>query len=162
MAKETSLTPEGHDALVAELHSLENEKRAEIGERLRIAKEFGDISENSEYDDAKNEQEFVESRIAEIKQIIANATIIDAPKRSSKVNFGSTVTVSYDGKEETYTIVGAAEVNYFEGKISNESPVGSALIGAKKGDLVEVCGPTGVKTVFEVLKISNSSNKASK
>jgi len=157
MAKEMVLTPEGRDALIEELRYLENDKRAEIGERIRVAREFGDISENSEYDDAKNEQAFLENRIAEINQILANATIVDAPKRSGKVNIGSAVTVAYDGQEETYTIVGAAEVDYFEGKISNESPVGKALIGAKKGDIVEVTGPTGVKTTFEVIKISNKA-----
>ncbi|MGI6221731.1 MAG: transcription elongation factor GreA [Coriobacteriales bacterium] len=156
MAKEMVLTPEGRDELVEELHYLENEKRAEIGERIRIAREFGDISENSEFDDAKNEQAVLENRIAEINQILSNATIIDAPKRSSKVNVGSTVTVESNGKEQVYTIVGAAEVDFFNGRISNESPVGAALIGAKKGDVVEVVGPTGVKTEFTVLKISSS------
>ena len=155
MAKEMVLTPEGRDALIEELHSLENEKRAEIGERIRVAREFGDITENSEYDDAKNEQAVLESRIAEINQILANAVIVDAPKRSSKVNVGSNVTVKVNGEEKVYTIVGAAEVDFFNGKISNESPVGSALIGAKKGDVVEVTGPTGLVTTFEIVKISN-------
>ena len=160
MAKEMVLTPEGRDELLEELHYLENEKRAEIGERIRIAREFGDISENSEFDDAKNDQAFLESRIAEINQILSNATIISTPQRSNKVNVGSTVTVESNGKEQVYTIVGAAEVDFFSGRISNESPVGIALIGAKKGDVVEVVGPTGVKTEFKVLKISKGSKKA--
>ena len=159
MPKEMVLTPEGRDELLEELHYLENEKRAEIGERIRIAREFGDISENSEFDDAKNDQAFLESRIAEINQILANATIIE-PTRSNKVNVGCTVTVESNGKEQVYTIVGAAEVDFFSGRISNESPVGAALIGAKKGDVVEVVGPTGVKTEFKVLKISKGSKKA--
>ena len=159
MAKEMVLTPEGRDELLEELHYLENEKRAEIGERIRVAREFGDISENSEFDDAKNDQAFLESRIAEINQILASATIIE-PTRSNKVNVGCTVTVESNGKEQVYTIVGAAEVDFFSGRISNESPVGAALIGAKKGDIVEVVGPTGVTTEFKVLKISKGSKKA--
>lgn len=154
MAKEMVLTAEGREELIRELHYLENEKRAEIGERIRIAREFGDISENSEFDDAKNEQAFMESRIAEINQILSNASVVDAPKRSNKVNIGSTVTVQANGQEHVYTIVGSAEVDFFNGKISNESPVGSALIGAKKGDVVEVTGPTGVVTEFKIIKIS--------
>lgn len=151
------LTTEGRDDLLKELDYLENDKRAEIGERIRIAREFGDISENSEFDDAKNEQAFLENRIAEIKQILANASIVDTPKRSSKVNIGSTVTVEVNGAEQTYTIVGGAEVDFFNGKISNESPVGAALIGHKKGEVVEVTGPTGEVNEFKILKISNSS-----
>ncbi len=157
MAKEMVLTSEGRDELIKELDYLENDKRAEIGERIRVAREFGDISENSEFDDAKNEQAFLENRIAEIKQILANASIVDTPKRSSKVNIGSTVTVEVGGNEQTYTIVGAAEVDFFSGKISNESPVGSALIGHKKGDVVEVNGPTGEKNEFTIVKISSAS-----
>ncbi len=164
MAKEMVLTSEGRDELIKELEYLENDKRAEIGERIRIAREFGDISENSEFDDAKNEQAFLENRIAEIKQILASASIVDTPKRSSKVNIGSTVTVEVGKKEQVYTIVGAAEVDFFNGKISNESPVGSALIGHKKGDVVEVTGPTGEVNNFTIVKISNATKgaKASK
>ncbi len=157
MAKEMVLTAEGREELIKELHYLENEKRAEIGERIRIARDFGDISENSEYDDAKNDQVFLESRIAEINQILANASVVDAPKRSNKVGIGSTVTVEVNGEKHVYTIVGAAEVDFFNGKISNESPVGSALIGAKKGDIVEAVGPTGQKTEFKIVKISRDS-----
>ena len=159
MAKEMVLTPEGRDALVEELRILENDKRAEIGERIRVAREFGDISENSEYDDAKNEQAMLENRIAEINQILSNAVIVDAPKRTGRVNVGSVVTVRSNGEESVYTIVGAAEVDFFKGKISNESPVGAALIGAKKGDVVEVVGPTGTKTTFEVVKVGSKPAK---
>lgn len=156
-ANDMVLTSEGRDDLLKELDYLENDKRAEIGERIRIAREFGDISENSEFDDAKNEQAFLENRIAEIKQILASAVIVDTPKRSSKINVGSTVTVEVNGTEQTYTIVGGAEVDFFNGKISNESPVGEALMGHKKGDEVEVTGPTGETNVFKILKISSSS-----
>ena len=130
------LTQEGKDKLEEELHFLETEKRAEIGERIKVAREFGDISENSEYDDAKNEQGMMEARIAEISRILSEATVVNTPKRSSKVNIGSTVTVDMGGRERVFTIVGGAESDVAAGKISNESPVGAALLGHKKGDLV--------------------------
>lgn len=98
------LTEEGKKKLEEELHYLENEKRAEIGERIKVAREFGDISENSEYDDAKNEQGMMEARIAEISRILSEATVVNAPKRSSKVNIGSTVTVDMNGRERVFTI----------------------------------------------------------
>lgn len=149
------LTPEGKEKLEEELHFLENEKRAEIGERIRVAREFGDISENSEYDDAKNEQGMMEARIAEITHILSEATVVNTPKRSSKVNIGSTVTVEMNGKERVFTIVGAAESDVASGKISNESPVGAALLGAKKGDEVETTGPTGKSIVMTITKIEH-------
>ena len=149
------LTPEGREKLEEELHYLETEKRAEIGERIKVAREFGDISENSEYDDAKNEQGMVEARIAEITHILSEATVVNTPKRSNKVNIGSTVTVNMGGKERVFTIVGGAESNVAEGKISNESPVGSALIGHKKGDQIETTGPTGRLIQMEILKIEH-------
>lgn len=147
------LTQEGRDKLEEELHYLETEKRAEIGERIKVAREFGDISENSEYDDAKNEQGMVEARIAEITRILSEATVVNTPKRSSKVNIGSAVTVEMNGRERVFTIVGAAESDVAVGKISNESPVGSALLGRKKGDSVKTVGPTGKKIEMTILKI---------
>ena len=149
------LTQEGREKLEEELHYLENEKRAEVGERIRVAREFGDISENSEYDDAKNEQGMVEARIAEITHILSEATVVSAPKRSNKVNIGSTVTVDMGGNQRTFTIVGAAESDVANGKISNESPVGSVLIGRKKGDHVETVGPTGRKIEMDIIKIEH-------
>ena len=149
------LTPEGREKLEEELLYLETEKRAEIGERIKVAREFGDISENSEYDDAKNEQAMLESRIAEISRILSEATVVNTPKRSNKVNIGSTVTVNMGGAERVFTIVGAAESNSAEGKISNESPVGSALIGHKKGEHIETTGPTGRAIVMDIIKIEN-------
>lgn len=98
------LTQEGREKLEEELHYLETEKRAEIGERIKVAREFGDISENSEYDDAKNEQGMTEARIAEITRILSEATVVNTPKRSSKVNIGSVVTVDMNGKERVFTI----------------------------------------------------------
>ena len=149
------LTQEGKDKLEEELRFLETVKRAEIGERIRIAREFGDISENSEYDDAKNEQGMMEARIAEISRILSEAQVVSAPKRSSKVNIGSTVTVEMNGSERVFTIVGAAESNVNDGKISNESPVGSALLGHKKGDEVKAQGPTGKEIVMQITKIEH-------
>ena len=149
------LTPEGRQKLEEELHYLETEKRAEIGERIKVAREFGDISENSEYDDAKNEQAMVEGRIAEITHILSEATVVSTPKRSNKVNIGSTVTVDMGGKERVFTIVGAAESDVAANKISNESPVGAALIGHKKGDEIEATGPTGRVINMTIIKIEH-------
>lgn len=149
------LTEEGRVKLEEELHYLETEKRAEIGERIKVAREFGDISENSEYDDAKNEQGMMEARIAEITRILSEATVVTTPKRSNKVNVGSVVTVDMGGTERVFTIVGAAEADVATGRISNESPVGAALLGHKKGDVVESTGPTGKVTKMEIVKIEH-------
>jgi transcription elongation factor GreA len=155
MVKDIILTPEGRAKLEQELHELETVKRIEIGERIKTAREFGDISENSEYDDAKTEQAWMESRIAEITQILSTATVVEAPKRSNKVSVGSIVTVRMsDSSERTFTIVGAAEADISVGRISNESPVGAALLGAKKGDTLDVDTPKGVQLEFTILKIS--------
>ncbi|MCC6108617.1 MAG: transcription elongation factor GreA [Denitrobacterium sp.] len=155
MADQNILTEEGKQKLEDELHYLETEKRAEVGERIRIAREFGDISENSEYDDAKNEQGLMEARIAEITNILANATVVAASKRSGKVTVGCTVTVDMGGKQRDFTIVGAAESDVREGKISNESPVGAALIGHKKGDEVTAVGPTGREIPMTIVSIQH-------
>ncbi len=149
------LTQDGRKKLEEELHYLETEKRAEIGERIRVAREFGDISENSEYDDAKNEQAMMEGRIAEINKILSEATVVKTSKRSTKVNVGSTVTVNMNGKERVLTIVGGAESDVANGKISNESPVGAALLGHKKGDKMVATGPTGKEIPLEILKIEH-------
>lgn len=150
------LTQEGKEKLEEELHYLETEKRAEIGERIRVAREFGDISENSEYDDAKNEQGMMEARIAEITRILGEATIVSKPSgSSSKVNIGSTVTVDMGGRERVFMIVGGAESDSAAGKISNESPVGAALLGHKKGDNIETTGPTGRAIKMTILKIEH-------
>jgi transcription elongation factor GreA len=155
MAKEIILTKEGREQLEAELDYLENDKRAEVGERIKTAREFGDISENSEYDDAKNEQAWLESRIADITHTLANATIADIPKRSNKVSIGNKVLVQTEnGSEREFILVGAAEADAANGRISNESPVGAALIGSHKGDVVVAEGPTGKEIKFTVLKIS--------
>ena len=129
----------------------------ERGANGRLVRDLalGDISENSEYDDAKNEQGMVEARIAEITHILSEATVVSTPKRSNKVNIGSTVTVDMGGNQRTFTIVGAAESDVANGKISNESPVGSVLIGRKKGEHVETVGPTGRKIEMDIIKIEH-------
>ena len=149
------LTEEGKRKLEEELYYLETEKRAEIGERIKVAREFGDISENSEYDDAKNEQAMLESRISELNRILGDATIVSQSKRSTKVGVGSVVTVEMGGKERVFNIVGAAEADVRSGKISNESPVGAALLGHKKGDTVVSVGPTGRENTMTIIKVVN-------
>src|SRR3712207_616353 len=135
MPKETILTPEGLEKLQAELDDLTTTKRREVAERIKDAREYGDISENSEYDDAKNEQAMLESRIAAIEEKLRSATVISADDLSTdQVQVGSYVHVkdSDSGKSVQYTIVGSAEADPAERKLSNESPVGRALIGRKK------------------------------
>mgnify|MGYP002596373226 CR=1 FL=1 len=152
-AKPTMLTAEGLKNLEEELAELQNVKRKEIAEKIKVARSYGDLSENSEYDDAKNEQAMMEGRIAEITRILGEATVVDAPTKSSKVHIGSKVTVDMGGNERVFTIVGAAESDSTAGKISNESPVGAALLGTKKGDEIDLQGPTGRDIHIKVLKI---------
>ena len=156
MHKEIALTPEGQAKLEEELRHLETVRRREVGERIKEAKEFGDISENSEYDDAKNEQAWVESRIAEVSLILAHATIIDRPKNSGKVSLGSKIQLRdvESGKVVTYRIVGSAEADPTNDRISNESPVGQAVVGKKKGETAVVRTPTGREITFEVVSIT--------
>jgi transcription elongation factor GreA len=155
MNKEIALTPEGQSKLEEELRYLETVKRREVGERIKEAKEFGDISENSEYDDAKNEQAWVESRIIEVTAILARATIIDAPKKSDKVVLGSKVHLeSPNGAKHVYQVVGSAEADPANDKISNESPVGQAIMGHKKGETVEVATPSGKIIKYSIISIS--------
>lgn len=155
MNKEIALTAEGQSKLEDELKHLETVRRREVGERIKEAKEFGDISENSEYDDAKNEQAWVESRIIEITQILARATIIDAPKKSDKVTLGSKVSLESEaGVKHTYQVVGSAEADPNADKISNESPVGAAILGHKKGDTVSVTTPSGKVIKYTIRTIT--------
>ncbi len=155
MNKEVALTPEGQAKLEQELRHLETVRRREVGERIKEAKEFGDISENSEYDDAKNEQAWVESRIIEVTQILARATIIDAPKKSDKVTLGSKVKLmDASGDQHVYQVVGSAEADPANNKISNESPVGAAILGHKKGEVVEVTTPSGKVLKYTVVSIT--------
>ena len=145
--KEVLLTQEGYDNLEKELEYLTTEKRAEIAERIKIALGFGDLSENSEYDEAKNAQAANESKIAELKNKLRYAKIIDESEIDTKtVQVGNTVKVldMEFNEEESYTIVGSTEVDLSQNKISNESPIGAALMGAKKGQVVEAQAPAGV------------------
>src|SRR5437763_14027618 len=135
MQKDVSLTPEGLDKLKQEIEYLSTTKRREVAERIKEAREFGDISENSEYDDAKNEQAMLEARIATLEDKLRSASVIDASELSSdQVRVGSVVHVKDEsGKSNKYTIVGSAEANPTEMKLSNESPIGKALLGSKRG-----------------------------
>ena len=154
--KEVILTQEGFDKIEQELEYLRTEKRAEIAERIKVALGFGDLSENSEYDEAKNAQAENEAKIAELENKIRYAKIIDEKDIDTKtVQIGNTVLL-YDiefDEEVEYTIVGSTEVNLAENKISNESPIGKALLGAKKGATVEVKAPVGI-IKYEIRKIT--------
>ena len=153
--KEILLTQEGYDKLEQELEVLKTEKRTEISERIKVALGFGDLSENSEYDEAKNAQAENEGKIVELENKLRNAKIIDEKDiDTTTVQVGNKVKVldmEFDEKIE-YTIVGSTEVNLAENKISNESPIGSALLGAKKGQVVEAQVPAGVAK-FKILSI---------
>lgn len=154
--EETLVTKEGLKKLKEELDNLKNVRRKEVSQRLKEAISYGDLSENSEYEEAKNEQAFVEGRIIELERKIKNAKIIaDHEGRAKDVNIGSTVTVNNitEGEEQTYTIVGATEADPFEFKISNESPIGKALLSHVKGETVDVHTPSGIVKI-EILKVS--------
>ncbi|MDZ5712305.1 transcription elongation factor GreA [Jeotgalibacillus haloalkalitolerans] len=140
------MTEEGKQKLEQELEQLKSVKRKEVVERIKIARSFGDLSENSEYDSAKEEQAFVEGRISTLESMIRNAKIIeDDQTLDGVVSLGKTVTFVElpDGDEESYTIVGSAEADPFEGKISNDSPIAKSLIGKVVGDEVKVQTPGG-------------------
>ena len=144
--KEVILTPEGYEKLKTEIDHLRNEKRREVADRIRVAREFGDIAENAEYDDAKNEQAMLEQRIALLEERLINARVISKRDIAKDVvSIGSRVRLKDMGANETveYHIVGSAEANPAEFKLSNESPVGKAIIGRKKGEVVEVAAPRG-------------------
>ena len=144
--KEVILTPEGYEKLKHEIEYLSTEKRREVAERIRIAREFGDIAENAEYDDAKNEQMLLEHRIATLEERIKAARVIEkGDVVKGVVSVGAKVRLKDMDAGETveYHIVGSAEANPAEQKLSNESPVGRAIIGKKKGEIVEVSAPRG-------------------
>ena len=155
MSQKVILTEEGFQNLKEELDHLVNVERREVAKRIKTARDFGDISENSEYDDAKNEQAFIEGRIQEIKNMLDNAEVVKEEEISDEiVSVGNIVKIKDvdSGKEYNYKIVGSAEADPLNNKISNESPIGSALIGHKPGDTVEVEVPSGLKT-YEILLI---------
>lgn len=157
--EETLVTKEGLKKLKDELENLKNVRRKEVAARLKEAISYGDLSENSEYEEAKNEQAFVEGRIIELERKIKNAKIIsehDIKKIGKEVNIGSHVTVrdvTGEGEPVSYTIVGATEADPFEHKISNESPIGKAILGQMKGDTVNVPTPSGT-IEYEIVKVA--------
>jgi len=146
IGKDYLLTPDGITKLQAELHDLTHNQRAKIAQRLKEAKEYGDLSENIEWDDAKDRQAFMEGRISEIENILKHAQVIETPKKGGVVALGSTVHLELEEGVQKFTIVGSTEANPEEGKISNESPIGKALLGKKHGDSIDVEVPTGTLT----------------
>jgi transcription elongation factor GreA len=156
MPKDVILTAEGLEKLQEELETLTTERRREVAARIKEAREFGDIAENSEYDDAKNEQAMVEARIAALEEKVRSAQVIDAKDLSTdSVQIGSIVHVKDEktGKSQKFTIVGSAEANPAESKLSNESPVGRALLGHKRNDVVSVQVPRGPARKLKITKI---------
>jgi transcription elongation factor GreA len=152
---EVILTPEGHERLKQEIEHLRTVKRREVAERIRIAREFGDIQENAEYDDAKNEQALLEHRIAMLEDRLRSARVIDEGDITTDVvSVGTHVRLRDVDAKKTfeYHIVGSAEANPAENKLSNESPVGRAIIGKKKGETVDVTAPRGALK-FKILEI---------
>ncbi|WP_147802989.1 transcription elongation factor GreA [Alkalicoccus halolimnae] len=148
------MTEDGKQKLEKELELLKTEKRKEVVERIKIARSFGDLSENSEYDSAKEEQAFVEGRILQLESMIRNSEIIEEDTDASTVQVGKTVKIKElpDGDEEEYTIVGRAEADPVEGKISNDSPMAKSLFGKAPGEQVMVATPGGDMKV-EIIKI---------
>ncbi len=153
--KEVILTPEGYEKLKSEIHVLSNDKRREVADRIRVARDFGDISENAEYDDAKNEQAMLEHRIAQLEERLVHARVIESDDVDlSVVSIGAKVRLKDVDANQTveYIIVGSAEADPAEAKLSNESPVGKAIIGKKKGETVEVAAPRGALK-FKIMDI---------
>ncbi len=161
-SKTTKYTKEGYQALVDELTYLKGEKTEEVKQSLAQARSYGDLSENSEYDEAKNEQARVATRIAELEELITHAEIIDESELSEDViNLGSTVLAyDYDLEEEVeYSIVGTNESDPMRGRISDRSPIGSAMIGKVVGDIVNVVTPGG-EIKFKILSVERTKNNA--
>ncbi|MGM0421028.1 MAG: transcription elongation factor GreA [Bacillota bacterium] len=155
MAEEVLLTEEGYENLEEELEHLTKVKRREIAKRIKTARDFGDISENSEYDDAKNEQAFIEGRIKKIENMLSKAKVVKKEEITEHiVNLGTTVEIKDMDENQTYTykIVGSAESDPLESKISHESPIGNAIIGKTIGDVVTVKTPVG-ETEYKILSI---------
>lgn len=153
--KEVILTPEGFKKLKDEIELLSTERRRDIAERIRVAREFGDIAENAEYDTAKNDQAHLEARIAMLEERLANARVVTKKEiKTGEVSIGTKVRLRDVKANKTfeYHIVGSAEANPAENKLSNESPVGKAIMGRKKGETVEVAAPRG-KLKFKIMDI---------
>jgi transcription elongation factor GreA len=155
VVKEVVLTPDGYKKLQQEIEELSTVRRREVAERIRVAREFGDIAENAEYDSAKNDQAHLEARIATLEERLKNARVVTKKEiRSGEVSVGTKVRLRDMGANKTveYHIVGSAEANPAENKLSNESPVGKAIMGRKKGETVEVAAPRG-KMKFKIMDI---------
>ncbi|MEX0621814.1 MAG: transcription elongation factor GreA [Candidatus Woykebacteria bacterium] len=146
------LTAEGLEKLKKEHDYLISEKRKEVGARIAKAREYGDISENSEYDTAREEQSFVEGRILELEEILRNYQVIEENQGANAVAIGARVKVDVNGEEDEFIIVSSVEADPMQGKISNESPVGKALIGSKVGDVVTVAST--IKATYKILEIN--------
>ena len=158
-SRETVLTPEGLEELKAKIEHLRGARRREVAERIKEAREFGDIAENSEYDDAKNEQALLEQRIAQLEERLRRSTVIDENHvDTAVVSVGVIVHVKdqKSGDSRKFQIVGSAEANLAESKLSNESPIGRALVGHKKGEVVSVDVPRGPKKKLKITKIESA------
>jgi transcription elongation factor GreA len=156
VSRQSVITPDGLEKLKEEIEHLSTVKRREVAERIKEAREFGDISENAEYDDAKNEQALLEQRIAQLEERLRRATVIDEKELSTdEVKVGSVVHVKdqKSGNSQKFHIVGSTEANPAEQKLSNESPIGRALIGHKRNDVVSVDVPRGPKRKLKITKI---------
>lgn len=151
MKKEILLSASGLEKIKNELTELKA-RRKQVAERIRLAREFGDLSENSEYEDARNEQSFVEGRIEELQEMIANARVVSKNGSNDKAELGSLVTLKLDGDQFQYEIVGATESDPMNGKISVDSPLGYSLLGKVKGENVEITTPNG-KTIYTVVEV---------
>ena len=159
MARESLITQEGLEKLREELSQLTTVKRREVAARIKEAREFGDIMENSEYDDAKNEQALLEQRIAQLEERVRRATVVDEKQlNTDTVGVGVRVHVKdqRSGDSKKFQIVGSAEANPAESKLSNESPIGKALVGHKRGDVVTVEVPRGPKRKLKITKIETT------
>lgn len=153
MANKTiTLTPEGYEQLKAELKELKEVKRPEVIERIKRAKEFGDLSENAEYQTAKEDQSFIEGRIQELEDVVKHAKVVEKKHDASHVSIGSNVKVDIEGDTVEYEIVGPTESDALNNKISSESPVARALLGRKKGDTITVTTPGG-DTAYRIIEI---------
>jgi len=151
--KETFITEEGLEKIKRELDELKNVKRMEIAERIQEAKELGDLSENAEYVEAKNEQAFIEGRILEIETLLKQVTVIkEFKKKTDIVEVGSTIKIKSDKETKEYSIVGSNEADPGKGRISNESPIGQAFLGKKVGDIIDIKIPHGTKK-FKIIAI---------
>lgn len=156
MSRQSVITPEGLEKLKQEIEELTTVKRREVAARIKEAREFGDISENAEYDDAKNEQALLEQRIAQLEERLRRATVVDGKDLDTdEVNVGSIVHVKdqQTGESKKFFIVGATEANPLENKLSNESPIGKALVGRKQNEVVEVEVPRGPNKELKITKI---------